>query len=241
MSTSDDSTTTLKQCTKCERFLPATANYFHRHSKKPNGLQYRCKECRGGKFGKHQRLVDLNGMKQCTRCRKVFPATTEYFHRQTVDGYKGLRSHCKLCRVTEGELRYKEKRDHILSVSRQWTRANLDKARFTAQRRIARKRSLPFVFEDRDWDIALRYFNGCCAYCGAQQSFWSKLHADHYIPVSSSDCPGTVPTNIVPACVSCNTSKNNKKAYQWMEHKFGKRKASEAEQRIRKYFSSLEK
>jgi hypothetical protein len=35
-----------KECTRCLRLLPATAEYFHRHRPAADGLKPRCKECR---------------------------------------------------------------------------------------------------------------------------------------------------------------------------------------------------
>lgn len=128
-----------------------------------------------------------------------------------------------------------------------WKRANPDRQRAMSQRRLARKRNLPDTFTAADWQHALNYFNGCCAVCGRPPGLWHTLAADHWTALSDPDCPGTIPTNIVPLCHprkdggdSCNVSKHNKNPEQWLVEKFGKRKAKKILARIQAYFDSLE-
>jgi len=116
---------------------------------------------------------------------------------------------------------------------------NPEKVLENVQRRRSRKHSLLHTFTAETWEACLNYFHGCCAYCGAQRDFWSPLHQDHYIPLSAPDCPGTIPTNIVPACRSCNFSKKNIPPMEWLTRKFGKRQAKVIAARIQAYFDSL--
>lgn len=58
----------------------------------------------------------------------------------------------------------------------------------------------------------LRYFDFCCAYCG-KSLFENKLEKDHIIALSKGGL--TTRFNIIPACRSCNASKNNSDYYTW--------------------------
>jgi len=93
-----------------------------------------------------------------------------------------------------------------------------------------------YEFNTSDWQICLNHFHGCCAYCGAQQDFWHVLEIEHFIPLSAPGCPGTVPSNIVPACRSCNASKRNHDAYKWLILMFGKLKGRIIAEKIHSYF-----
>jgi len=118
-------------------------------------------------------------------------------------------------------------------------------SRINKVRRLARKRGLPDTFTTDDWNHALTYFNGCCAVCERQLDdlFGThKAHADHWIPLSNPDCPGTVPTNIVPLCGGtdgCNQSKGPQLPEAWLIRKFGKRKAADILEKVHDYFDSL--
>jgi len=53
-------------------------------------------------------------------------------------------------------------------------------------------------------------FEGACAYCPSPATTW-----DHVMPVSRGG--RTAPGNIVPACHSCNSSKNDSDVFEWLE------------------------
>jgi ribosomal protein S27AE len=104
---------------------------------------------------------------------------------------------------------------------------------------IARKKGLPNRFTSRDWDIALDYWGHKCAVCGRPRGLWHTLAQDHWIPLTHPDCPGTLPTNILPLCHGtdgCNNSKGKKHPVEWLEEKLGKRRARRKLEEIRLYF-----
>ena len=53
-------------------------------------------------------------------------------------------------------------------------------------------------------------FNHTCAYCAMPATTW-----DHIVPISKGG--QTVPGNVVPACTSCNSSKNNTDLEEWLK------------------------
>lgn len=59
------------------------------------------------------------------------------------------------------------------------------------------------------WHKACGAFNFTCAYCGQER----KLTMDHVIAVNNGGT--TDVTNIIPACQSCNSSKQDKDLIEW--------------------------
>ena len=53
-------------------------------------------------------------------------------------------------------------------------------------------------------------FDDKCAYCGAPATTW-----DHIIPISQGG--GSNRGNIIPACISCNSSKRAQDVFDWLE------------------------
>ena len=134
------------------------------------------------------------------------------------------------------------KRQHLSTYQRQWKQVNRDKVRAVYHRREARKLNLPDGFTADDWRRCLEYWRHRCAVCGRPAGLWHTLAADHWIPLASPNCPGTVPTNIVPLCNGldgCNTSKQDIDAAEWLTRKFGKAKARRVLARIAAYFDHL--
>ena len=65
---------------------------------------------------------------------------------------------------------------------------------------------------------------------------------DHWIPLTSPECPGTIPTNVVPLCDGidgCNESKNDSNALEWLTRKYDQRKAQKIFEKIDAYFRSI--
>ena len=59
-------------------------------------------------------------------------------------------------------------------------------------------------------EMLLEEFDGKCAYCMNPATTW-----DHVIPVTRGG--QTTPSNVVPACSSCNSSTKSKDVFEWLE------------------------
>jgi len=112
-----------------------------------------------------------------------------------------------------------------------------------SHRRRAQRRGLPHTFNDKEARAALEYWHWKCAYCGIsllQLSMFDDIqtHFDHYIALTDPrpDNPGTVATNMLPTCRSCNDSKNKYNATKWLTCRFGKSQAHVIISLIQGYF-----
>lgn len=91
-----------------------------------------------------------------------------------------------------------------------------------------------------EWQNALTYWHGVCAYCGNPPSLFDYnkvLHQDHFVPIVLGG--GYTSDNMLPACQSCNFSKNDKEPKLWLIERFGKYKGSQILKRIQDYFEWL--
>ncbi|MFH0908899.1 MAG: HNH endonuclease [bacterium] len=175
-----------------------------------------------------------SGLKRCTKC-KTWRPTNEY-HKETSRG-DGLSTVCKACRIRKGRgpsrperiakqqnglawcrdcsdwhpvsamCRGGQCRQHHNESIRKKYATNENYRKWVKQVVHSRKRKVrPIPVE------AMKYleesFDGKCAYCGKPASTY-----DHIVPVSKGG--QTTPGNIVPACASCNSSKNNKDVVEW--------------------------
>lgn len=78
------------------------------------------------------------------------------------------------------------------------------------RRRRSRMKRLEHSFTAREWAEALNYFNYRCSYCDTKTD---ALQREHVVPVSKGG-PYTK-GNIIPACSTCNTSKDSKDFEPW--------------------------
>jgi 5-methylcytosine-specific restriction endonuclease McrA len=83
------------------------------------------------------------------------------------------------------------------------------KKRCSSQRRKARKHGLTATFNRFEWDECKQFFNFQCAYCDKEDS----LAQDHFIPLAKGG--GYEKSNIVPACMICNSYKRDLDFLEW--------------------------
>lgn len=117
--------------------------------------------------------------------------------------------------------------------------------RISTLNRRARKRELPNNLTRADYDFAIEYFHGRCAVCGRQLNdlFGERFASmDHWIPLSSLECPGTVPKNMIPLCSGidgCNNLKGAKDPLKWLNSRYGPQKAARIYSFIQAFFEAV--
>lgn len=113
------------------------------------------------------------------------------------------------------------------------------------QRRRSLQRLLPYTMTVQDKQRAVEYFDGCCPVCGRQ---FSDLFSDRTLSwdhwwVAQSKGGAFTSDNILPLCHGfdgCNNSKHNRTPEEWLNERYGKRKARQILERIKAYFKRLE-
>lgn len=123
----------------------------------------------------------------------------------------------------------KNNHDKRNEAERAWRLRNPGEANIRAHRRSAKIRELPRNYSIEEWKILTRHFDNKCAYCGEEK----PLQQDHFVPVVKGG-EYTI-NNIIPACKSCNCSKNDRDFFEWYpRQKFYSKKR---EQKILKYLN----
>lgn len=205
-----------KICKTCGNSFPATLAYFY---KDRQWLRSSCKKCASAESIDYIKANLEQHRKNGQRWRTNNPEKARESDRKSAIG-------CQ-------ERNPNKKREY----DRNWRTNNPQRLRVLAQRRKARQRELPATLTHEQWKRCLEWWNNTCAYCGAQQDFWHVLEQEHYVAVTAGG--GYTAENIIPACKSCNTSKHNALAQQWLTSRFGKARANRILAEIEKYFASL--
>jgi len=122
---------------------------------------------------------------------------------------------------------YENNKERIIDANKLYHRNNRDKYVIINERRRARQRLLPATLTNEQWEKCKTYFNNSCAFCGEKK----PLEQEHFIPVTKDGEYSH--NNIIPACKSCNDSKNAKSFFVWYP-KF-KHYSKQREQKILKY------
>ncbi len=89
---------------------------------------------------------------------------------------------------------------------------NLSKFADKERARRGKKRANGGSFSRKDWLRLLHRFNGLCAYCSNKATT-----ADHVVPLNKGG--SNFIGNILPACISCNGSKQDKFLFMWKKER----------------------
>jgi hypothetical protein len=128
-----------------------------------------------------------------------------------------------------------ENKPRLLEKRRRSYILNPHPIRLAAHLRDARKRQLPDTFTKEEYHRMLEYWDNACAISGEQE----LLQIDHWIPLNSPDCPGTVVGNMIPLSRSLNFSKQDTDPVIWLMWKFGEEEGLKHLARINAYFEWL--
>ena len=108
---------------------------------------------------------------------------------------------------------YAAHKEKYYNQSRKYRENNKDKIRtinqLAYQKRKAKRKSVDATLTTEQWETIKKVFGNKCAYCGKTR----RLEQDHLIALTKGG--EYTHNNIVPACRSCNGSKNNKDYFEW--------------------------
>lgn len=185
----------------------------------------------------HQYMPFAGSSKACSLCGEEKPL--DAFYRQK-GGWGGRRAACVVCTKAQNAARYEVNRAAVLTKQRHrraapsesrreadrlWRLANPDKVKAILVRyrrsergriknrlqRHLRRAGRGTHFRPEDVVARLRRQRSRCYWCGT--SIADAYQIDHVVPVSRG---GTnEPSNIVLACIHCNSAKRARLPHEW--------------------------
>jgi hypothetical protein len=250
-----------KECHTCH--IIQEWECFSSEKVRPEGMSHMCKSCDAKKQAgarkrnhaadlvRHQQYREQNGEKIRQRQREKYqqnPAPERqrsliyhYAHRKEANTKSLQYSHTHRERLRLTNQIYRSLHKHKAErLARDRQRA--DEIRIQVANRRARIRELPNTFTADDYLFMMNYWHNACAVCGNQPGLYWTLAFDHWIPLASDECPGTVARNMIPLCHGlggCNNSKIHNPALPWLQKRYGKREASRIMRTVQEYFSQV--
>lgn len=109
------------------------------------------------------------------------------------------------------------------------------KFRLNRHRRYSLKKGTSNPMTEAQWVECLKYWGYCCAYCGSSGN-GKPIEMDHFISIIANGDYSQ--KNMLPACKSCNASKNDDDPQKWIKWKFPER-SDEILDAIQKYFAQI--
>lgn len=189
-----------KTCTKCQKELPL--DQFNSNGRSIRG------DCKACVKAYRKRYWGINGER--VRAEQVSKRRAAGIGPRTKMGDEERRR-----RKSEKDKRYRSRpgySEKFNAYHKEWREKNWERWRAMSQK--SRSKGLPGRYPGEEeikrlFDLA----DGLCVYCGDD-----ARDLDHFIARASDGCIHD-PTNLVPACRSCNSSKRNSDPWEWVESK----------------------
>ncbi len=131
-------------------------------------------------------------MRQCSKCKKMLPATTDFFYRCS-RMYDGLQSYCKRCQTVDAKKWYSKPLSKLRCkhVRDEYKKTEAGKLSI---RKSSLKRDHNMTLEQ--YDDLLKSQDGTCKICGGVNLDGRRLSVDH------NHCTGKVRGLL---CCKCNS------------------------------------
>ncbi len=195
-------------CVLCKKNLDS--DKFSKCKTRSNGLDNRCKECykeltrtrRGGLDPKtiERRKLEKEGKFRCGLC-----GTVKELKEKTEDGC------CYRCERNRGNKSARKR--YTTEKRREQSKKYAFRERIDRHKRRAILANAKGECTKKQLKDRYDYYGNCCIYCKSGD----RITTDHLIPLSRG---GTnFPSNLAPACYSCNCSKNKKTYKEFMEYR----------------------
>lgn len=199
-----------KQCRKCGEIKPI-GSFPKRYGKYTHHLrEHACGMCKKrANLARHPEKLKIWGYRRTARSKGIDPDVyiAQRAERKARIAKEKARIKVRRCRRTkcpvlsDPKIEYRINRDYYIQKSRRWSRENPAKQLAKKQRRRARLMGCDITLTLNQWNEIKRRYRNRCAYCGRKR----KLTRDHVVPLIQ--VADDSPSNIVPACWQCNSSK----------------------------------
>lgn len=208
-----------KTCCTCKKAKALEA--FALNRAKSDGRQIRCRSCTSAWYQANRERVIARVAEYKANHPEIVAERQRDYKRRNPEKVKQQARAAYLARADYYRGKTRAVRDanphaHRLAAN-EWAEKNPERVRAIKSRYKHKRRALEaassFKVTARDLERAYDLAEARCSYCRKPFEGFASAHWDHVVPVSRGGSFGI--GNLVPACVSCNSSKQNKTVTEW--------------------------
>lgn len=198
----------LRQCSVCKEWKPATVDFFSRRKARKSGFQSSCRDCCIKYKNAHA--------EERAQYAKIYSQT----HKDERRRYSKQWHVENRERISRNASQYHIKnRERINRRKQQYYKSHREQYRLRSISRIARQKAAPGTLTLQQIRQKLRMQRFRCYYCAAKLERQGKkyiYHLEHTIPLSRVEHNPRHDVNyVVLSCPTCNLRKKNKLPHEW--------------------------
>lgn len=197
-----------KYCHRCKTWR--ALDEFHRHDGRPDGCADWCKQCKRDYDRKRYATDPITKSRRKRQSREYYQAT----HADQLEYHSEYRKKYAQERAAYSRQYYAEHTEEVAETVRAYRQNHPEVKEASTHRRRAQKASAEGIEYTTSDHIEGRreVWGNRCYLCGAEATTM-----DHVIPLARGGSHW--PANLRPACVSCNSSKQDKWPYDIERHR----------------------
>lgn len=207
----------MKRCSKCDNQYPATTEYFFKNNAIKCGLNSQCKQCSLEWRNNNKDAIKKYSQAYAKENRERYRLKEKERREKNPEKYHERNKAYYMENREKNLKRYKEYyHKNAEEIRKRWKihgkkyyNKNRDKLLIKAETRRQQKINGIVDFDESKWDECKNFFEHKCCYCGKE----TKLTQDHFVPFGHNGEYSK--NNIIPACFSCNSSKNDSDFFEW--------------------------
>lgn len=190
-----------KRCSECKEWFPSTTDYFSMNGTRLHSMCKPCLKAYHKRYSKTNKNQNYRKNRYQEKLPEIKEKRTDYNSKnQTVIRDKA-RKYYYADKAKNGPRQISEA---TRLYRKQWAKDNPGKKAAALERYRSRKLNAPGSFTEKEFVQIYKLYKGKCAYCGKKVPY-SNVQRDHVIPLSKGG--SNFISNIVPACVGCNSRK----------------------------------
>lgn len=198
---------TMKLCSQCNKWLPLTTEFWHRHKQTRDGFHNPCKECNAER-NRETYLKDKDRIKEQVKIyRQDNLEKTKTYRKQW--GFENAD------KVREYNHQYQHNNPDKRRIwGKKYRENNREKTATLARQRRARDKGAEGRHTIEEIHSLYRVQGGLCFHCGVNLTV-TGYHGDHWIPLSRGGTNWI--ENIRLLCPKCNRRKSDKLPSEWSD------------------------
>ena len=207
----------FKKCKSCGSELPLNSDNYRKTKQCKDGYENVCKTCTSLKakqwreknkehIKEYAKQYSLENEKKIKENKKEYDKLNKERKKEWSKQWWLKNSESAKIKSIEWKSKNKER---ISEYNKKWRKEHPESDVVRRQKRQSLKKNLPSTLTLDQWNCIKEHFDNKCSYCGKQL----PLAQEHFVPLSKGG--EYTHNNIIPACQSCNSSKNNKDFFEW--------------------------
>ena len=207
----------FRLCASCGQEKELSSDNFNKHCYNKTGFKAVCRECEKAdrknnpeKYKQYYENSKPRLQEYYIRNKETYQKRDRAWRKEKANYLKEKYLTTQASHIEYARKRYKEQGDRVRAINDKWAKSENGKQilRDIREKRRTQKKCFTSL-TNAEWEYIKFEFGRKCAYCGKEK----HLTIDHFVSLKAGGELSI--NNVIPCCISCNSSKGAKDFFDW--------------------------